>query len=552
MRKGKLSITQVLWMFGLIPLLCVGIVSGTTSTSTMKSELEDACYDKLYMAASDMGMYYSKELAKSGSIEYDTTYVDSHVGDDVELTLFIGDTRYITSIKDSSGNRNEGTTCDAEIYKTVSAGSDYSSKNVVISNSNYYVYYTPIYDADGAFYGMAFAGAPQAEIEQVEMWTQVNQLVVILGVSIIFIILIQVYSKKLRHALQGTRNVMAELASGNVGVVVDAQSTVKEIVDIINAADLLQQKLSESIGSVKTTASDLDGSVETVDDLSENSALGAEQIRQAVNDLAITATTMAETVQNANANIVEMGDAISDISDKVKTMADDSNRMLNINDETMLFMNKVQTSTAKAVEAIENIGNQTRNTNEAVEKIKSAAEIIAEIADQTNLLSLNASIEAARAGEAGKGFAVVADNIKQLAEQSAESANSIQTVVDEIVTLSAESVTLTTDTVDIIKEQEECINETVVKIKDLNDAVHQIVENVEAIDSETERLDASKEGVLDNIQGLSAISQENAASSEEVTANMESIANGIEGTKDQSREMRNMAEELMAKIDYFH
>ena len=552
MKKSKLTFTGMYLMAALIPLILLALITGVDSVTTITEEMEESTYEKLAIAASDLATFYEKELSVMGEISYDTTMVDSQQSQDIELTLFVDDTRFVTSLKNEDGTRNEGTQADSTIYATVKGGSDFQNHNVTIGNSNYYVYYTPIYDTDGNFYGMAFAGTPEDEINETIATARNKFILVTILVVIVCTVVITLLVRKIKRNIDDTINALQNLSDGDVSTQISAESRIKEFQDIIDATVNLQQKLDESIGGVKNTCTDLDQSVENVDELSENSANGAEEIKEAVNELAITAQSMAETVQDANANVISMGDNITEIANKVKVMSADSAKMQELNDTTMVYMNQVQDSTSKAVSAIESIGKQTRDTNDAVEKIKSAAEIIAEIASQTNLLSLNASIEAARAGEAGKGFAVVADNIKGLAEQSAASANSIQQVVNEIVALSEESVNLSADTVTIIKDQQDIINQTVEKINELSSSVNTIADNVDSIDRDTENLNESKESVLANISDLSAISEENAASAEEVTANVESIANGIEGTKDQSKEMRTMAEILVDKMKFFH
>ena len=185
------------------------------------------------------------------------------------------------------------------------------------------------------------------------------------------------------------------------------------------------------------------------------------------------------------------------------------------------------------------------------EKVNDAIELILEIADQTNLLSLNAAIEAARAGELGRGFAVVASEIQSLADQSANSANIIRRISEEMMTMSEKSVSMTEEVYQAIIKEQQYVQEASDHISSLSTGVTKVIDEVEGINVQAENLNSAKSDVLNNISDLSAISEENAASSQMVNVSVESIVEAIKGTKDKSGEMREMSDELTKMVQYF-
>lgn len=148
-KKTKLTMLSTLLLVGLIPLFAVTLILTVLASYMFKTELIDGTEAKLKTVSEQVAEYFAYDVRNNGSIDYDEysdhVYIDSLLKDDIEITLFEEDTRLLTSIKDESGNRIEGTKADAEIWKTVKSGKDYFAKNIKINGKDYCVYYSPVF-----------------------------------------------------------------------------------------------------------------------------------------------------------------------------------------------------------------------------------------------------------------------------------------------------------------------------------------------------------------------------------------------------------------------
>ena len=214
-------------------------------------------------------------------------------------------------------------------------------------------------------------------------------------------------------------------------------------------------------------------------------------------------------------------------------------------------MDMVLNSSNSTVASVDNINKQILLTNDSINKINDAINLIISIANQTQLLSLNASIEAARAGEAGRGFAVVATNISELSEQSNEGASTIRAIAEEILKNSEDSVRLSEAIKNAISEEQSAIIEAQGKFEDLEAAIGDSVNEIKSIGEKTEDLDQIKSSIVADVQDLSAISEENAASTEEVTASVQSIAANVSMIADRMGAMDGVSNDLTGKVAFF-
>ena len=560
MKKTSFTMRKMLMMFCLIPLFVSLTAMTVTCVFYMKSSLEEQTKQLLQVSCAGVYEYYAYDLTEvEGDIDidevftYDTDYID-HLRDlDVDLTLFKGDTRFLTSIKDDNGKRIEGTKAsDAVIQTVINEGKEFYSDDVVINGKDYYVYYIPLKTPNGNVIGMVFAGKTQEAVHGM-LQRMINIAIMIAGLLlVIFIPLCIYFSNKISNVLKSCSINIGKLSEGDLGEQVNTESIIAETKDLISSSQILKNKLNEIIGNIKNISHDLNDDAQNVHSLSDNSSLSVNQISNAMEDLANGATEMASNVQDISKSIGTMNDTITVLADSSEALATSSVNIRNANDEARDYIGKVSDSSVQTVEAVDNITKQISSTNDAVQKIKEAVDMITSIASQTNLLALNASIEAARAGEAGRGFAVVASEIGNLSDQSSKSADEIRNIVGEIVKNSEASVELSGSVATLIRQEQEYIKETQSKFEVLGTEIKESLEHINQVSKDTEELEKIQSVITDAVQSLSAISEENAASNEEVSASITGIAASIDEIAENAEGTKGNADNLVNAVSFFH
>lgn len=551
--KKKMGYLQVILMIGCIPMLATMVALTVYASGKMKDELVDSTYLRLKACATSVEQYFTWDIREDILEKDDISYqfIDSLQDEHIEQTLFMEDERFITSIVDKDGNRAEGTKADPQIWETVRAGNDYETDGVEIKGEEYYVYYMPVCSDDGEILGMAFAGERES-IVQDAISDMLRSLVLrSVCLNVLFIAVMVYLSFKIRKPLLTTAEYIDQIANGNLSGNLEVKSVIREVTTLIRASVSMRDKLNSIVTEVDGHAAQLDSSMELLNTLASASSKGTNQIRQAVDELAATATSLAENVQTVNSRMLEMGDNVNAIHSETVTLNENSNKMDRANRNASESMNLVLESSHTSSDIITEMIVQVKATNEAIASISKAVELISDITAQTNLLSLNASIEAARAGQAGKGFAVVATEIKQLAEQSSQSADTIKKIADDILEKSNKSVELT-ERMRALAEKEQA---DIGGAKNGFDALSQIIEaNVTTagiIAEKTKNLEELKQTIINSITELSAISEENAASNEEVTANVSDIAEAVNKISDDTGTIKKVSTDLKELMQYF-
>ena len=551
--KKKMGYLQVVLMIGCIPMIAAIVALTVYASGKMKNELIDSTYLQLKACATSVEQYFTWDVCE-GILEKDDEsykFIDSLQEDHIEQTLFKEDERFITSITDEGGKRIEGTKADPKVWEIVKAGNDYVADGVKINGERYYVYYMPVRSENGEVWGMAFSGERESTVQNAISGI-LRRLVLLAGCMIVLFTAILVYlSFRIRKPLLATAEYIDCIANGDLSGNLEVKSVIREVTILIRASAALKEKLNSIVTEVDGHATQLDNNMESLNALASASSEGANQIRQAIDELSKTAVSLAENVQSVNARMMEMGDNVTAIHSETVTLNENSDKMDHANRNASESMNLVLTSSHTSSAIIEEMIVQVKATNEAIASISKAVELISDITAQTNLLSLNASIEAARAGQAGKGFAVVATEIKQLAEQSSQSADTIKKIADDILEKSNKSVELT-ERMRALAEKEQA---DIGGAKNGFDALSQIIEaNVTTagiIAEKTKNLEELKQTIINSITELSAISEENAASNEEVTANVSDIAESVNKISDDTGTIKKVSTDLEELMQYF-
>lgn len=550
--KSKISLFTLLMLLSLIPLIVAVAIISTISLSVIKTNLEKEAEATLHIVANDLSNYcHENEInAINASDYYD--YLDSLKDQGLEMAIIIEGAPCATSIK----NENDYRIREVEFEKDIVADkaeieNGYYDKNVLIDGKAYYGYYMPIL-SENEIIGMAFAGKLQVSVSQAIQ----NSIISFVGVAVLLIVMFAIvtliFSKSLSKSFEAVNKSVNALSQGNIGKQQNKASKIKEIDTVLQATENMQGNLSGIIGKVKTVSNDLIENVVQVTKLSESSSGRARQITTAMDELAVTTEGMAENVQDINQQMLEIGNCVNDISRNVDHLYSSSENILHTNNEAKISMDVIMTNSEKSVNAVKNIAAQIRETNDSITEVDQAVELILNISQQTNLLSLNASIEAARAGSFGRGFAVVAEEIRRLSEQSAEGAEMIKNLAHTITEKSKKSVELTDQVQSLIELEQKSVTETQEKYAKLSENIDQSVNEIKSIAEKTDYLSMYKEKVIDNVQSLSAISEENTASNEEVCANVSEIMSEVQVVNDNCESMDQMAEELRESVSYFH
>ena len=277
----------------------------------------------------------------------------------------------------------------------------------------------------------------------------------------------------------------------------------------------------------------------------------AKEVSSAAEEISNGASSQAEETEVAMTQINQMGEMIQTIAANVTKLNETSISMQKTGETSTETMKELSEYNDKTVEAIFKVSDHVKATDDSVNEIATAVELITNIAAQTNLLSLNASIEAARAGEAGKGFAVVASEISNLSDESNASAKKISDIIQELSTDSKNSLTLMEEAKQTLQKQEEKLEATKAKFEKVIQDIEISRKDTNIINKQAQECDVTRQNVIGIIENLSAISEENAASTQEATTSMEELDSTINTVAASAATLKDLAISLKESTNFF-
>lgn len=313
----------------------------------------------------------------------------------------------------------------------------------------------------------------------------------------------------------------------------------------------LQQKLGETVSQIKNQSDRLFDSSNGMYKNISNMTQTTDQVDRAVQEIAEGATNQANETQKANENVITIGTMIEDTNNEVEELKKTAKNMQEAQRTAHEILEELGTVNQHTKASVEEIAQQTMTTNVSATKIREVTGLITDIAEETNLLSLNASIEAARAGEAGRGFAVVASQIQKLAEQSDASAKQIENIIDQLVADSEKAVATMEQVQRIIDEQSQDVDRTGEVFRSVSDGIQESIDGINLIGQKVQNMDQARIAVVDTVSNLSAIAEENAASTQESSASVTSITGIADEMQISSEDMRKIAEDLDQRMAAF-
>ena len=564
-----MSIQKKILSMTIGPVVLLGLLSIffmlTTVRSSMMEEIEEglkgtaaatlAAYDQNtgdYMESSNGDIWKG-----SYNISHSESLVD-RIKDNtgMDVTFFYGDERIMTSAKDANGDRVLGSRAgDKIVEKVLKGGEEYFSSAVSIEGELNYGYFMPVHqnNSDNQIIGMIFVGTNLKEKEAV-----VKRILSSICSSVIVVMLICI-AVGIRLAGSMSRNIktsiqmVGRLAEGNLDVWVDDKLLKKkdEIGELSRVTITLRDTMRSTIKEITDNAKALLEASQLLGTAADNTNGTMNDVRTAVSQVVDNSQLQAENSQSTSEQMKIMGDNITETSNEAELLSGNAASMQSSSEKaskTLLSLRQINEDVKKIIGEVQ---EQTNRTNESVKKIQAATTFINSIAEDTGLLSLNASIEAARAGDSGRGFAVVAEQIKNLSEQSNESSKEIEVTAEVLRADSEKAVQAMQQMQEIIASQSESMQETQQVVAEVIEEIASSMKSIAQIKESSGRLEGARNEVLQAVEHLSEISAENLDSTKSTYEQTEIVADTFKQVYNSADELKTIADKLVKSIEYF-
>ena len=552
----------------LLPILVVCIAVMVINNTVIKNTLLDKTKNELKATAEALsaaynqnsGEYFQNDDGEIWKGTYNVSLSQKLVTEMSEktgssLTFFYGDKRLVTSLKDKKGDYILGSKAGDYLKKNVlEGGKDVFTSRVSVEGTMYYGYYIPVKQNNSDdIIGMIFAGMPAREVDKTINLVS-GLLFLILGIVLVLTIFVSVLaSKEIASAIEDSVLVVQNMASGNLNVNINRKNLGRkdEVGKLSAGTKSLRESLGNMIGAISDNTLSLDVASQDMSNIAGQASDAMDSISENLKSVLESAKNQAEVTASVDDNVNNINMMLKQTGDEADGLSDAADDMLGTGREVDNSLKNLYNSNEEVLDAIERIRKQTSETDISVDKIKEAVNLIASIAEETNLLSLNASIEAARAGESGKGFAVVAVEISKLAEQSNAASADIEKMIMDLGQNSERTVETMEMVQDAINRQSDDMNNTRKIFEKVKDRINLVAKGVANIREATERLEGETTYIAEDINGLNTAANKNMKNVKETMEAGEEVLKVVKNVSSMSVNVNTAANEMMQSVEKF-
>ena len=534
-KKGANMVVKILAIV-LVPLIAIAVIA-ILALNSAGDRISDAMM-KHELAATEYALEMSLNNSAPGDFSYENGALykgELNLTDNkqvldalkqnagVDVALFWGSDLAVTNLTGGTITLSE------KVASKVLGGESYFSNSLKLGDTGCYAYLAPLKNTDGTVVGILAACMPVREVNALYKGIVTGRAIAILILVAAFCVSTFIVVGMISKALLGVVGNLDQIAEGKLNFKVPDKllNRSDEVGKSARAVYSVVNGFSGIIRDIHNSMLDMNEFTGTFTSNFDSIGQSISSVNTAVNEIAQGATTQAADTQKVSESMNEMSNALGRTADSVNALSSSAANMKESNatvDSTLKELLEISSHTQQSVDQVQ---------------------------EQTNLLSLNASIEAARAGEMGRGFAVVAEEIRGLADQSRESADKIRSIVENLISNSNQSVQIMNGVVGEIHQQNEKLGTTLNVFSTLNQEVQKVVGEINVISGELDHIENYKTDVVEKIDGLTEISQNNAASTEETAATMDQLAEIVEDCRQATTQLNEIAGSLNANAKKF-
>lgn len=556
----RTKLNALVMSFILLISLILGVVTYVQSDKLMRNSYESSVtklstlgYSLLDEQLPGDWSIKNNELYKGKEKMTDHVDIIDDLGKQMDggVTVFQGTKGLVTNLQ-LDGTRLTGKDADPIVIEAVMDKGETFVGEADVVGTKYLTLYTPIKNAKGEVIGMWFVGEVIDEIRSVLISFITKIVLIMLVVLAIGFVVSSLLTARIISPLSRMKEQIQTIAAGEGDLTKQLDSTSKDEIgemaqsfnQMLTSLRTMMTQIAQTATTVTTASQSLTTSASSTSQATEQVTTTMQQVaggaEQSVTSIAESVTALQEMAIGVQ-QVAETTSTISDATSVTSEEAQEGNEALN---RVMHQMSAINTSSNEVAKAIGKLDEQS-------DEIGAIVEVITGIADQTNLLALNAAIEAARAGEQGKGFAVVADEVRKLAEQSKHSADQISQLIGHIQA----------DTTSVIQAIEGNARETAAGMKvvvETQQGFAKIKNSIDNVNTQIHEVSAVTEQMSAGVEEITASTEEVSRISGTISDNMIHVASASEEQlaamteiDEAAKEMARMSAELQSLINRF-
>lgn len=552
------------------PVLILGIITILFTVTMVKNSMMDETKDALKGTAAATLAAYDQNTGDyletsngdiwkgSYNISKSENLVD-RIKDNtgMDVTFFYGDKRIMTSAMDENGNRIlKSKAGDVIVEKVLNGGEECFSEAVSIEGTLNYGYFMPVYQngSDTDIVGMIFVGTNKHDKDAVIMRLLGSIVAAVAAIMLVCLIVSTKLASTISRNIRTSIKAVEKIAAGNLNVQVNNKllKSKDEIGDLSRVTITLRDAMQRTILEINQNVQKLLEASSLLGTAADNTNGTMNKVRSAVNRIVENSAEQAENSKSTSEHMHLMGENITETSAEVEALNSNAEFMHQSSEKAAETLSNLQHINSEVERIIGEVQEQTNRTNDSVQQIHKATAFITSIAEETDLLSLNASIEAARSGESGRGFAVVAEQIKKLSEQSNQSSSEIEETAMMLSEDSQKAVEIMQKMQEIIVSQSESMQDTQKVVEEVVAQIANSMQSIQQIKETTEHLANVRNEVLQAVETLSNIAQDSVSGTKKTYEDTEEVVDTFKQVYMSAEQLREIADQLAGSVQYFH